>query len=149
MSIQDDFTTNNTLEEEAFRLKIPLHFAWHKDSLTYPTKNGLYIINLADEDKPGSHWTCFWKQGTQCCYFDAFGFPAPKEVERFFKRYYYNDALIQDPNYGGCGSYCIQFGQYMNENKNIPVKKRYEKFLSQFSDDFKKNRQILRRLEKD
>jgi hypothetical protein len=145
--IKKDYTTNTTLEEEAHRLGIPLHFCWHKDKLPRLTKDGLYIINLADEGDPGTHWTALWKEGKEYCYWDSFGFVPPLEVEEKLPKYWYNATIIQDPGDGGCGSYCIEFGEFMNDNRGMPVKKRFQAFLNLWFDDFRKNDRILKRLQ--
>lgn len=118
-----DYTTNRTLEDEAERLHIPLHFCWHKTSFTKPKKNGGYIINLAPQGKPGTHWTALWKDRDQIAYFDPFGFPPPEEIEDRIGKYYYNEKVIQDPQEGLCGGYCIAFLEFMNESKGLRAKR--------------------------
>jgi len=142
-----DYTTNRTLEDEAERLKIPLHFCWHKTSFTKPKKNGGYIINLAPQGKPGTHWTCLWKDRDQIAYFDPFGFPPPEEVEERIGKYYYNEKVVQDPSEGMCGGYCIAFLEFMNESKGMgSVKKRFQTFINLFNPNFKFNKKVAMRL---
>lgn len=146
-SIQDDYTTNHTLKREAKRIGVPLNYVWYKNKLKKPTKNGLYILNLQDEGNSGTHWISFWLEDGEVAFFDPFGFRAPLEVERFFPNYIFNDEVIQDYRAGGCGSYVLEFGQYMNENKNKSLRIRFRDFLKLFSKDPTKNRAILRKLE--
>lgn len=147
-AIAQDFTTNKTLEAEARRLGIPLNYCWHKTNFPCPTKDGGYIINLADEGEVGTHWTALWREGTQFVYFDSFGFVPPLEVEAQLPKYLYNSSIVQDWKFGGCGSYCIEFLQYMNQGTQS-VRKRFQDFLNLFHENFRKNRAVLRRLEKD
>ena len=147
--IKDDYTTNQTLEEEARRLGIPLHFCWNKDRFNRPTKNGGYIINLADEGNEGTHWVALWKENRQCCYFDSFGLPPPLDVERYLPRYYYNATVVQNPSRGFCGGYCLEFLQLMNEQRQLPVPQRYQAYLNLFKQNFHKNHRILRKLQLD
>jgi len=145
--ILSDYTTNNTLEDEAERLGIPLWFCWHKTSFTKPKKNGGYIINLASDGKMGTHWTSLWKDRDQYAYFDPFGFPPPEEVEDKIPKYYYNEQVIQDPNNGMCGGYAISFLEWMNESKGKgSVKKRFQTFLNLFNPNFKFNKKVATRL---
>ena len=148
-AISQDFTTNKTLEDEARRLGIPLNYCWHKTSFPRPTQDGGYIINLADEGKAGTHWTALWREGNEFVYFDSFGFVPPLEVEAQLPKYLYNATIIQDWEFGGCGSYCIEFLQYMNEHGAVPLRKRFQDFLNLFHQNYRKNRAVLRRLEQD
>lgn len=142
--IDADFTTNNVLEDEAERLGIPLWFCWHKTGFTKPKKNGGYIINLSDAGDPGTHWVSLWKNRDQYAYFDPFGFPPPMQVEKVIPKYYYNESVIQDPTYGGCGSYAIEFLQHMNETRGMgSVKKRFQDFINTWHPNFKANRRRL------
>lgn len=147
MSISDDYTTNHTLRKHAKKLGVPLNFVWHKDKLKTPSKDGLYILNLADEGKEGTHWVGLFKEGNAFAYFDPFGFRAPLEVERYVPTYIFNDEVIQDPRYGGCGSYVLEFGEWMHKRGGA-FKKRFQDFLSKFNPDVKKNRSVLRWLER-
>lgn len=146
--IQKDYTTNSVIEAEAQRLGIPLHFCWHKDGFTKPTQDGLYIINLADSGTPGTHWTALWKEGKQYCYFDSFGFPPPLEVEEWLPKYLYNATVIQSPDDGGCGSYSLEFGEWMTRNAQMPINTRFQAFLNLWYENFQKNRRVLRELER-
>ena len=35
------------------------------------------IVNLNQSDEPGSHWVCYYKDGTHRIYFDSFGQVTP------------------------------------------------------------------------
>lgn len=145
--IQQDYTTNETLEREAARLKLPLHFCWHKDQFPRPVKDGGYILNLADTGNEGSHWCILYRQKDNYAYFDPFGAVPPKIVQQYLPKYLYNSTVIQSPDTGFCGSYCIEFLEYMYKNKRQPFKRRFQSFLNLFSNDFRKNASILRKLE--
>lgn len=106
-----------------------------KDELPKLTK-GFYVINLDGT----SHWTVLYKD-TDDYYFDAFGFPAPEEVEDKIGQYYWNKTDIQDIDTTSCGYYCIAFIKFMN-NKLNPAQ-RFSTFISLF-DDPEKNEKILK-----
>jgi hypothetical protein len=146
--IQQDYTTNITLQRESKRLGLPLNYCWFKDTLKNISKNGGYIINLANEGDPGTHWTILYKEGSNYAWFDPFGAVPPLVVQEKLPKYLYNATVIQNPSKGFCGSYSIEFLQYMHENKHIPFRQRFQNFLNMFSDNFHKNEKILRKLEK-
>ena len=146
--IKKDYTTNRVLEAEARRLGIPLWFCWNKDAFTQPIRDGLYIVNLANSGQPGTHWTALWKENNRYCWFDSFGFPPPEEVEQFLPRgYLYNATVIQDVSKGFCGGYCIEFGEWMNGHRSMPVQRRFQSFLNVWNENFAKNARILKKLQ--
>lgn len=71
------------------------------------------VINLDDNDGPGTHWVAYCKEKSSTYYFDSFGnLPPPNE----FIKYLGSDSYIhynykQYQNYGttNCGQLCIQF----------------------------------------
>jgi len=148
--------TNTELIEYAKRLKIPLRFISTKDNLTklVPIQNGLYIINLQDdynadgEDQTGSHWVCFWIEGNKSVFFNSFGLAPPAEVQLYlykFKPFMYNENQIQNIMSGWCGIYCLAFGKYMMK-KELPLQKRFQKFLELFKEDPEKNLTMLKKI---
>lgn len=128
------YTTTDDLRNEAERLHIPLNGISYRDTIQTPLKQGGYIVNLDGKNRSGTHWVGLWIENCkQIAYFDSFGFVAPTEVEKLIgKGYSYNKHIIQDIDGGYCGQYVIEFLQYMNDNKKIPFKKRFDKFQTQF-----------------
>ena len=99
--------------------------------------NGFYVINLNGH----SHWTCLFKKGDKCFYYDSFGFPMQEEIENKIGDYYYNSRENQDLDASSCGFYCVAFMKFMQSQQN-PMK-AFETFVSLFDKNTKKNDSIL------
>ncbi len=143
-----DTTSRETLIKGCELLKIPLHFIDYDEKFKKPVKKGLYIINLGDESNGGSHWTGFYKDKGNF-YFDSYSFPASTYLEKYIKPYYYNDEIIQHKDDGRCGLYVLMFGYYLTHYphsfyKKEYSKKRFEKFLSIFSNKPKDNYNLIK-----
>jgi hypothetical protein len=147
--------TNYDLEDDLHKLRVPLVGIYTKDKFPkVPRRNGAYVINLQDDydsngvNLMGTHWTCMYVEGKKAGYFDAFGFPPPRQVQDFlkpFRPYLINDKEIQNKTSGVCGSYCVFFCWWMNKHKELPFNERMKIFVDLFSDDVKKNRGILQK----
>lgn len=145
--------TNYDLINKAKDLHINLIGVFSKDELPYKRYDGGYIINLQDNldaygnFNEGSHWTCFYIQGKQACYFDSFGFIMPRQVQEFLKPYkpiIYNLKQIQNIRSSVCGYYCLLFLKWFQAQKDIKsFSKRLDIFCNLFSDDTEKNKSIL------
>lgn len=145
--------TNFQLEEHCHRLGIPLVTICNKDKLPKQRSQGCYIINLQDDldhygnDLSGSHWTAFIIEGKQCSYFDSFGFPPPVQVMHFLKPYTpypYSHKQIQNPTSHVCGYFVLYFLWWMTRQKQLKkMAVRLDKFLNQFSEDYRKNKTLL------
>lgn len=140
--------TNFNLIDICNRVHIKLHGVYCKDEL--PPKrdrqDGGYIINLQDqEDGNGTHWTAFWVEKGEACYFDSFGVIFPIAVSNFLNglRTYYNTQQIQSLASGICGYYCVGFLNFMQRQVG-GMEPRLRKFGSMFSSDPSKNREILK-----
>ena len=122
--------------------KININGVYMKDELPSKLKSGFYIINLQSSNiGNGTHWTTLFYNFKQSYYFDAFGFPAPIEVEQKLNAYTYNDKQIQNLNSTACGYYCVSFILSMNKQKNKEM--GFKKFIDVFSKNSKKNDEIL------
>jgi len=136
--MEKSMTTDKDLWKLAKRFIIPVNSICFKDKLNdSPPSSGGYIINLADSTTHGTHWTALWLDEKQCAYFDSFGIAPPLAVEDFCRRYGSHKVLMSDKQYqsmqsGHCGQYCIDFLAFMSRNKHVPMKKRYQIFVSQF-----------------
>lgn len=149
--------TNIGISEHAERLGLGeiLIGIYNKDELhEEPVQNGFYVINLSDaEDSkgnqlPGSHWVCFLIENKDACYFDSFGVQPAEEIKNYLEDYipfHYNSKLIQNPQSGVCGYYCLAFMIFMIENykKYKHLKDRLNAFINKFSNDVEKNKTIL------
>lgn len=146
--------SNFDLVEIARRQKIPLDGVISKDRLKErfkpkPNQPINLIINLQDlydgdgNLQGGSHWVslCYFVKEKKYCYFDSYGFPPPVDVVQFCQKHHpqteilYTDSQIQELNTIWCGVYALQFIDYMRTYPNIPLRKRYDKFMSEFDED--------------
>ena len=73
------------------------------------------IINMDNEVGLGTHWIAFFNASKfkHVLYFDSFGLPPPKEVEKYLrtsgKKIMLSSAQIQSNKSILCGYYCIYF----------------------------------------
>lgn len=71
------------------------------------------IINLDDENGPGTHWVAYSKHDTKVKYFDSFGdLKPPVELVKYFGAAVditYNYKRLQTFNSYRCGHFCIKF----------------------------------------
>lgn len=148
-----------TTDEELFKLankySISLNAVVFKDQLyDMDFVNGGYIINMADSNSMGTHWVAFWiddaRKNDAVAYFDSFGVQPPLEVRNALKKIalkiLVNDKQIQNINSGWCGVYNLYFLWFMQNHKKMGLEKRFETFLSLFSDDVEQNLTILKKL---
>jgi len=131
----------------AIFLKLNLVGIYMKDDLK-SLKEGFYIINLQDHNKPGSHWTSFIKNQNDIYYFDSFGAVPPQNEYDLFKResenIFYNELDLQNIDASSCGWWCIAFLYFMKNTKGTYIE-RFKKFNKKFSTDTKKNELILKK----
>jgi hypothetical protein len=147
--------TNYDLLDKLNTLKIPINGIYNKDQfLNLNPQQGFYIINLDDDkdsngiDKEGTHWTTLLIENNKAVYFDSFGFPPPRQIDIFlqkYKPYMISQKQIQNVETIICGSYVLYFIWFMYKNRKaiFSLKNRFERFLNVFSDEPKKNREIL------
>ena len=111
IDIEDFFNSHN----------IPFVGVFPSDMLPKRRKNGAYVLNLADHDQPGTHWTGFVIRNKKCFYFDSFATPPPQEVLHLCRdctHIYYNNVQIQANTDVCCGWYVIafiHFAQYVDD----------------------------------
>lgn len=141
----NNITSNKTLEYTFHKYRIPLNFIGFDEDFKRPLKKGMYIFNLGDRQRGGTHWTGMWYEDGKTLYFDSFGFRPSKAILKVIgKNTFWNDDLYQDPKDGLCGLYQFVFAYYMDKYKIMKPKDRYLKFISLFrSDDARLNRGIL------
>jgi hypothetical protein len=108
---------------------------------TYP-KNGNYIVNLADSDNSGTHWTALFIKNDIAVYFDSYGLAPPNQVKLFCKskKLIYNTDTIQSFDSTACGYYCILFIYHFNRlNKTYITARQYGYALNKFNSVFNIN----------
>lgn len=119
ITIPNKSLTNIELVQYAKQLKIT-HFrgVFMRDQLPAKIKkNECGIVNLNTSTEPGSHWVCYFKDGTKRIYFDSFGQITPKEIQSYLKTkvefargepvIQRNTDIVQKPNTHICGHLCL------------------------------------------
>ena len=102
------------------------------------------IINLNTSYQSGSHWTCFYHDSNNhCYYFDSFGEPPPVELLKYLKSdsdfnqdlpsIKRNSLTVQHDHSSECGSLCLYVLKQLSEGIPFPdiiifLDKRYRKF---------------------
>ena len=115
--VPDKVLTNYDLFEYVARLKIP-HFrgVFMRDTLpSAPHKIECGIVNFNSSLEKGSHWVCYYKNGTLRIYFDSFGQITPLEVQNYLKKrsergvgvILRNTDIVQPVNTNICGHLCL------------------------------------------
>ena len=82
-----------------------------------PRKQECGILNLNTSNEPGSHWVCWYKNGSQRIYFDSFGCICPEELQKYLKTQaefknnipciQRNTEQVQQSNTQICGQLCL------------------------------------------
>lgn len=145
--------SNIDLEDMARKDDLDLIGVYSKDRIPSQRQVGSYIINMQDfNDGNGTHWIAFkiFDNG-KACYFDSFGVIYPEDIGEFlkiFKPIAYNNRQIQDPKSEMCGWFCLLFIKYFNDfdTKKNDVFEAFDDFLNIFSNNTKKNDQIVKEL---
>ena len=86
-------------------------------------KNEVGIINLDDYIGSGTHWLAYRNGNKYAEYFDSFGLPMPKEVEKYLatsdKTLVYSSDEIQDRDSVLCGYWCLYYLIERQKGKSI------------------------------
>ena len=109
--------TNFDLRGYVAQLNIP-HFrgVFMRDTLPKaPHKIECGIVNLNTSAQKGSHWICYYKNGTRRIYFDSFGQITPIEIQNYLKTkrerglgvIQRNTDIVQPVNTSICGHLCL------------------------------------------
>ena len=104
-----------------------------------------FVVNTDNHTKSGMHWIAIYADtADNILYFDSFGLPPliPDHINRIrknCKQFRWNVTRIQGDSSDVCGQYCIMFLTYMYNGLG------FNKFIENFSDDFKRNDDIARR----
>lgn len=79
------------------------------------TSTELFIVNLDDCDKPGSHWIVIDRHQGDTFYFDSYGMPplhgdlADKLIDMTRSTISWNNTHLQELDTNVCGQYCILY----------------------------------------
>ena len=91
-------------------LNIP-HFrgVFMRDQLPrYVNKIESGILNLDSIKGPGTHWTCWIKNGRKCYYFDSYGITSPTEFDDYIRcDVIYSTYNVQKEHKVICGHLCL------------------------------------------
>ena len=117
ISVPDKVLTNYDLREYVTRLKIPqFRGVFMRDTLPKaPHKIECGIVNLNTSAGKGSHWVCYYKNGTRRIYFDSYGQITPLEIQNYLKTrrergvgvIQRNTDIVQPVNTSICGHLCL------------------------------------------
>ena len=111
--------TNIELPAYARELEIPrFRGVFMRDALPqYPFSNECSIVNLNTSDQSGSHWVCYYRNGSNRIYFDSYGQITPVEIQRYLKtgsefdrgkeEIQRNTDIVQAVNTSVCGHLCL------------------------------------------
>ena len=103
--------TNIELEKRAKILKIKnFRGVFMRDELNKmkPNIQECGILNLNTSKEPGSHWTCWYRNGNNRIYFDSYGTVPPQElVDYLGTPILRNTEQLQGYNQSNCGQFCL------------------------------------------
>ena len=116
--IPDKTLTNFDLSEYATKLDIPFFRGiFSRDTLpkSRPHKIECGIVNLNTSKEKGSHWVCYYKNGSLRVHFDSFGQITPLEIQNYLKKpsekrfgvIQRNTDIVQPFNTHICGHLCL------------------------------------------
>lgn len=109
--------TNIKIEQYARRFGIP-HFRGVFMRNRLPNRihrKERAVVNLDNDNGPGTHWVAYKKNGRQVIYFDSYGnLPPPMEMVSYFhssgaSHIQYNYNVFQKFNTVNCGQLCLYF----------------------------------------
>ena len=115
---------------------------YSRDNLPANVKKGAYVINLDEYEDAGTHWIALYIKNKKVLYFDSFGVEhIPKEIIKFIKNkdIIANIFRLQAYDSTMCGYFCIEFIDYMFDDKTLID---YTNLFSPH--DFKKNDKIIK-----
>ena len=88
-----------------------------RDNIPKPPRHKIEcgIVNLNTTKERGSHWVCYYKNGSDRVYFDSFGQITPIEVKNYLKKpsergfgvIQRNTDIVQGLNTHICGHLCL------------------------------------------
>ena len=109
-----------------------------KDRLPHTPQIGGYIVNMQNaNDGDGTHWVGLCITPKACYYFDSFGFPPPKAIQRFVpqdRTLFWSRKQVQDPDSTSCGYFALDFLRAVSRGATI------QKLRQRFSLSFRELR---------
>ena len=84
-----------------------------------PHKHECGVVNLESSEKLGTHWVCYWKNGDQSYFFDAFGGNPPRELIEYLVHLDCNTIRIQNFNEVTCGYYCVAVLKMLSDGRKF------------------------------
>jgi hypothetical protein len=133
--------TSYNIDELCVQYDIKMNGIYCRDEIPQHLHHGWYILNLDLASGDGTHWCCWYIGDGQNLYFDSFGFPPPKELEKRLGTFTYNAKKIQNLNSDSCGWFCLYCIKYCEERCN--GLRPFNQFLSLFSDKYSANEKLL------
>lgn len=133
-------TSDKQLYKLADKLNIKINYIGFIEDLNDISKNGGYIINLANSDSSGSHWTCFYKENDEIFYYDSFAVGFEDKLldlakKSNIKNIIFNDYhQMQDISEDLCGIWCLIFLYYMENSKKKKLVDRFFEFTKNYED---------------
>ena len=113
----EDTTTNIQLMQIAKLLKIPNFYYVMRDEMNLlPTdKQKLYVMtNIHTSKEKGIHHSCFY-MGSQNFFFDSYGLPPTKEVEKFIGDGIFSTFKVQEDGTKYCGQMSLYVLHRLNQ----------------------------------
>ena len=117
-----DGMTISEVNAKAKQLKLVNFKCVMRDELKgkIPKNKECGIINSNTSKENGSHWSCWYKNGTKKYYFDSFGLLPPKEIIRYLGRpIMYSTYQVQQIDDSNCGQWCLYVLNRLNNGENF------------------------------
>jgi hypothetical protein len=108
----------------------------------YAKDGSSYIINLADDNRPGTHWVALFIKNKVAVFFDSYGLPPPQIIGQFThkKKLIYSSDTIQSIDSSACIFFCVLFLYVFNNlGEQYSSLKQFGYALNQFLRKFDKN----------
>jgi hypothetical protein len=140
---QNNITSNYDLQLFLKILNINVTIRSKNDNIfDRVARNGSYIINMADNNLPGTHWVSLHIKNNIAIYFDSYGLAPPNDIKQFTKKktLIYSSDMIQSMNSTACGFYCLFFLFFFNKlDTQYSSLTQFGYALNQFLRKFDKN----------
>ena len=96
-----------------------------------PNETECGILNLSSHKQLGTHWVCWYKDGTERYYFDSYGEPPPLELLHYLKTsteinldlptIRRSSIMVQHYRSNECGSLCLYVLKMLNDNMSFSM----------------------------
>lgn len=132
----EGITSTSQLYDLAKKLKLKIQYIGFAEDLhRQKLKKGIYIINLGDLVKGGTHWTLLYIGKNEAFYSDSYAMPPEDGVINFVRGIpidWNRDYQLQgiDENY--CGQWALLTAYHLNKSSKQTLKKTFENFAKKF-----------------